>query len=280
MAEPGRCLSPFGNQILARLRTAELGRLRPHLQRVTLVLGQVLQEDGQPIEDVYFLEDGLASLVADTGPAGPVEVALIGREGLVGVEALLAEEAVASYRAFLQVAGTGFRIRAEVLRAALDDLPGVRACCRRHFQALLVQMAQGAACNARHPLVERLARWLLKSQDRLGGEDIPITQETVALMLGVQRSGVTLAASKLQEAGLIGYARGRITVRDRAGLEAAACACHRIERDKLARILRPRAWSSPTRSHPPLPPSAASGVPVATHQTTPERTDYGSHPHS
>src|SRR5690242_8193228 len=210
--------APFQNEILATLPPKDIERLRPHLSRVTLVSGQVLHEHGNLIEDVFFIEAGIASLTADTMDNGAVEVGLTGREGLVGVSALLNPEALSIHRAFVQVPGAAFRMRATVLREAVEQSPVLRDRCLRFIQWMLVQTSQAAACNARHEVAERLARWLLLSHDRIDADDLPLTQEFLSAMLGVRRSAVSMAASTLQAGGLIEQARSRIRVLDRAGL--------------------------------------------------------------
>jgi CRP-like cAMP-binding protein len=227
----------FRNEILTALPPADLEPLRPQLSRVTLVSGQLLHERGSIIDDVFFMEEGVASLTADTMDNGAVEVGLIGWEGLVGVSVLLDPKAVAINRAFIQVPGAGFRMRAAVLREAVERSPSVRDCCLRYVHFTMMQTAQWAACNARHALVERLARWLLLTHDRVDGDYLPLTQEFLSLMLGVRRAGVSVAANTLQAAGLIEQARGRIKILDRAGLEAAACDCYGIIRRGREQIL-------------------------------------------
>lgn len=225
------------NKLLAGLSAEERDHLRPLLTHVTLVSGQVLQERGQPIEDVFFMEHGLASLTADTVDDGQVEVGLTGWEGMVGVSVLLNPEAIAVHRGFIQIPGAGFRIRAADLRRMVELCPALRERCLRYVQMLMMQTAQSAACNARHQLGERLARWLLMCHDRVDGDELLLTQEFLALMLGVRRAGVSLAMSTLQAGGLVSQARGRIVVRDRPGLEGAACECYRVIRKNEEKIL-------------------------------------------
>jgi CRP-like cAMP-binding protein len=226
--------SPTGlsirNMLLAGLPVEEREHLRPLLTRVSLVSGQVLHERGDPIEDVFFMEHGLGSLTADTTDNGQVEVGLTGWEGMVGASVLLNPEAIAAHRAFVQIAGAGIRIRSADLRDKIELCPVLRERCLRYVHILLVQTAQSAACNARHELGERLARWLLMCRDRVGCDELPLTQEFLSLMLGVRRAGVSLAMSILQAGGLVSQARGRIIVLDRAGLEGAACECYRVVR--------------------------------------------------
>lgn len=216
------------NELLAGLPAAEMERLRPYLRLEALVSGQELHARGAPISDVYFMESGLASLTADTGDNGSVEVGLLGREGLVGVSALLMPDALALHRAFIQIPGAAWRIGAAELRAALDQTPVLRQRCLRFVGTLWAQTSQIAACNARHDITERLARWLLMSLDRVDGNELPLTQEFLAIMLGVRRAGVVAAAGSLQADELIRYTRGHITVLDRPGLEDVSCNCYRL----------------------------------------------------
>ena len=225
------------NQLLSVLPADEAERLRPLLTHVTLVIGQVLHEPGTRIDDVFFMEQGVASLTADTEDNGAVEVGMTGREGMVGISVLLNPDAMATQRAFIQIPGSAWRMSAVDLRRAVEQSPVLRDRCLRYVQLLMVHTAQSAACNARHQLPERLARWLLMSHDRVDGDELPMTQEFLSLMLGVRRAGVSTAASVLQAGGLISYSRGRVTVRDRAGLEQAACECYRIVRESSDSIL-------------------------------------------
>lgn len=225
------------NELLVALPPDEIERLRPHMQHVSLVLNQVLYEVGAPIEDVYFVQAGLASVVADTRDNGQVEVGMVGRDGVVGATVLLAPEAVVAHRAFVQVPGHAVRVKAPALREAVEHCPILRDRCLRYIQVLLTQSAQGAACNARHELPERLARWLLMTRDRLDDDDMPLRQEFLAVMLGVRRAGVSVVATTLQSTGVIRQGRGRITVLDREGLEEQACNCYRVIEDARRRVM-------------------------------------------
>jgi CRP-like cAMP-binding protein len=223
------------NRILAALPGGELETLRAHLHRVTLTSSQVLHEANSPILDVFFVAAGVVSLTADTHDNGQVEVGLTGREGFVGASVLLNPVPIAMHRAFIQVPGFAWRMTTEALRAALGQSAALRQGCLRHVEALMGQSAQVAACNARHTLPERLARWLLMVRDRMDGDVLPMTQEFLSIMLGVRRSGVSVAASTLEAAGLIRMQRGRVTVVDAVGLAAASCDCYRIIRQMHAR---------------------------------------------
>ena len=227
----------FRNEILSLLQESDIAALRPHLNHVTLTSNQVLHEANGLIADVYFVEEGVVSLAADMLDNGRVEVGLTGHEGLVGVSAVLSSEPYSAYRAFTQVAGAAYRMNATALRSAIEQSAILRDRCQRYIEFLLVQTAQVAACNARHNLPERLARWLLMVRDRIDSENLPMTQEFLSVMLGVRRSGVSVAAGTLQASGLIRLQRGHVLVLDHDGLAAASCDCYRTIRSNLTRIL-------------------------------------------
>lgn len=241
----------FRNELLRALPAEELGRLRPHLVPITLVTSQVLHEAEAPIDEMFFLESGLAFLAADTG-SGLVEVGTTGRDGFVGLPVLLSPEPVSVHRAFVQIPGRAYRLRAAVLREMSGALPVLHDRCLRYVQVMLMQNSQIAACNARHELPGRLARWLLMSRDRIDGDDLPVTQEFLSAMLGVRRAGISVVANALQSQGLIRQSRGRITLLDRAGLEEKACSCYRIIERNRARIVgkSPRVADAPTGLEP------------------------------
>ncbi len=217
----------FKNHLLRLMPQDVRETLRSHMSPVTMVLSQVLHEVRVPIEDVYFVEEGLVSLTADTRDNGSVEVGMTGREGVVGISVLLNSQAVAYHRAFVQVPGTALRMRASVLRDLSERYPVVRDVCLRYLQVMMFQASQAAACNARHELPERLARWFLMTHDRVVSDSLPMTQEFMALMLGVRRAGVSVVANALQAQGLIRQSRGHIEILDRAGLEQESCSCYR-----------------------------------------------------
>ncbi len=212
--------SALSNALLAALPQAEWDALRPNLTRVRLVPGQVLIERGQATEHVFFIEEGMASLVAEaeTGRKG-VQVAMIGNEGVVGGLALLGAESAAFAAAVMQIPGPALRIPVAVLCRCLDDSPVLHRLSLQYVQSLARQIMQTAAYNARSTLVERCVRWLLMAHDRVEGDDLPVTHEALSAMLGVRRSGITVATAALQEDGLIRTSRGRIRILDRAGLE-------------------------------------------------------------
>ena len=228
----------FRNDLLSFLPSDELERLRPHLRPVTLVLHQVLHEVGSSIDDVFFPESGLVSLTADTKDSGLVEVGMTGREGFVGTAVPLNTEARAVHQAIVQIPGTAHRMRAPDFRDALAAMPALRDWCLRYVQFVMVQTAQAAACNARHEMPERLARWLLMSHDRIDCDELPMTQEFLSYLLGVRRAGVSVVANALQSTGVIRLSRGSLTVLDRAGLEEQACSCYQMIRDSRRVIMR------------------------------------------
>ena len=217
----------FRNRLLQTLPAEELRRLRPHLARVRLAPGDILHRAGARVGQAYFVEQGYVSLVAEAAnPAGRVEVGLIGRESVVGSSVLLAADPASSLLAVVQVPGTAYGIRADVLHASLEHAPALRRTMRQALETLAAQVAQVAACNSCHTLPERLARWLLMAHDRVDGDELPLTQDLLAAVLAVRRPGVTIAIGALQAAGLLRRSRGRIVVCDRPGLEAAACGCY------------------------------------------------------
>ena len=167
----------FRNEILCALPDSEINLLRPHLKQVALTSGQVLHEPNSPIKDLFFVEKGLVSLTADTHDHGPVEVGLTGREGLVGASVILNPKSYSVHRAFTQAEGDAYRSSSTVQRSAVGRSATLRDRCLRHLEMLMVQTSQAAACNARHNLPERLARWLLMVRDRIDSDDLPMTQE-------------------------------------------------------------------------------------------------------
>jgi CRP-like cAMP-binding protein len=226
-----------GNHLLDGLQTDDLARLRPHLEAVTLTLRQSLNRPAEVIEFIYFPTGGIVSMVAALDDGSQVEVGVIGAEGMVGSSVLMGTE-TASSDAFVQIAGSALRVKSTILVDQANESRALRERLLLFTQALVFQISQTVACNARHDVEERLARWLLLAHDRVGKDHLSLTQEFVATMLGVRRAGVTVAAGTLQKAGLIRYNHGRITVLDRAGLEAASCECYRLCRNEHDRLLR------------------------------------------
>jgi CRP-like cAMP-binding protein len=227
---------PRANQLLAALPAPEFQRWRPHLERVSLPLGQVLYESGATLEHVYFPTTAIVSLLYVMKNGNSAEIAVVGREGMVGVALFMGGESTPS-RAVVQSAGEGFRLRAQDMKDEFNRSGPVLHLLLRYTQALITQMAQTAVCNRHHSLDQQLCRWLLLSLDRLSGNELVMTQELIANMLGVRREGVTEGALKLQKAGLIRYVRGRITVLDRPGLERATCECYAVVKQEYDRLL-------------------------------------------
>ena len=215
------------NELLSLLPPAELEQLQPHLTRVQWVNGQNLCEAGERIDQVFFVEAGFVSIVAETdGDDTGTEVGLIGREGMVGLPALLGSRPVSFDRCMVQMPGAARRMTIEALRDSVDALPVLRRLLLQALEAFMAQVSQTAACNSQHNLTQRLARWLLMAHDRVDGDELALTQEFLSKMLAVRRSGVTVAMQSLQATGGISQRRGRILVCDRPSLEAAACACY------------------------------------------------------
>lgn len=224
---------PYKNRILAALPKAEINRLAPHLSPVTLKQ-QLTLLDGKATHG-YFLEEGIASVVVTVGKRDTVEVGIIGIDGIVGLPILLGTEGSPG-RTFIQIEGSGFRIKAETLRREFERPGKLRQYLQRYMQAFFVQTAQTAACNRLHGIEERLARWLSACRDRTETDQLRLTHDFLGQMLGAPRTTVTLAAGLLHRAGLIDYKRGAVTVRNREGLEQTACECYRIVRDEFKRL--------------------------------------------
>jgi CRP-like cAMP-binding protein len=229
-------LNPRANQLLCALPDAEWHRWQPHLEAVTLTLGQVLYESGDTLGYVYFPTTAIVSLLYVMEDGASAEIAVVGMEGVVGVSLFMGGLSTPS-RAVVQSAGEGFRLRAQIMKDEFDRAGPVLHLLLRYTQALITQMAQTAVCNRHHSLDQQLCRWLLLSLDRLRDNELVMTQELIANMLGVRREGVTEGATKLQKAGMIRYARGRITVLDRAGLERCTCECYAVVKKEYDRLL-------------------------------------------
>ncbi len=224
------------NRLLAALSPDDFALLAPALQPTRLELKQVLYAAHQRIGTAYFLESGIVSMLAPLEEGRFMEVGLVGREGLVGLPVVLGADSSAT-EAMVQAPGTALRIRSAELREAFEASATLRRLLLRYAQAYHAQVVQTAACNGHHLLGERLARWLLMAHDRVEGDEFPMTQEFMSLMLGVRRAGVSVTASILQKAGAIGYTHGSITVLDRSGLEAAACECYGTVRQQFEHLV-------------------------------------------
>jgi len=229
---------PQINHLLDALPAAEGQRWLPLLESVDMPLGSVLYEPGVALSHVYFPTTAIVSLLYVMENGASAEIAVVGNEGVVGISLFMGGESTPS-RAVVQSAGTGLRLRAPVMKEEFNRAGPVLHLMLRYTQALITQMAQTAVCNRHHTLDQQLCRWLLLSLDRLQGNELVMTQELIANMLGVRREGVTEGALKLQHAGLIQYARGHITVLDRAGLEKRSCECYAVVKKEYDRLLPP-----------------------------------------
>jgi CRP-like cAMP-binding protein len=227
------------NSLLAALPDPEWQRWEPLLQRVDMPLGEVLYESGATLAHVYFPTTSIVSLLYVMENGASAEIAVVGNEGIVGISLFMGGESTPS-RAVVQSAGHGFRLNAQLMKDEFERAGAVLHLLLRYTQALITQMSQTAVCNRHHSLDQQLCRWLLLSLDRLRGNELAMTQELIANMLGVRREGVTEAALKLQEAGLISYARGHITVLNRAGLEKRTCECYAVVKREYGRLLPER----------------------------------------
>jgi CRP-like cAMP-binding protein len=227
---------PKKNHLLAALPEAQWQRLLPQLEWVQMPLGQVLYESGKTLSHVYFPTTAIVSLLYVMENGASAEIAVVGNEGLVGISLFMGGESTPS-RAVVQSAGEGFRLESESIKDEFGKAGPVMHLLLRYTQALITQMAQTAVCNRHHSLDQQLCRWLLLSLDRLQGNELVMTQELIANMLGVRREGVTEGALKLQHDGLIRYARGRITVLNRKGLEKRTCECYAVVKKEYDRLL-------------------------------------------
>jgi CRP-like cAMP-binding protein len=228
--------NPRQNDLLAALPRLESDRLYPHLQLVPLPLGEVLYESGDTLQHVYFPVLSIVSLLYVMADGASAEIAVVGNEGVIGIALFMGGETMPN-RAVVQSAGYAYRLKGQLLKEEFNRAGELQHLLLRYTQALLTQMAQTAVCNRHHSVDQQLCRWLLLSLDRLPSNELCMTQELIANMLGVRREGVTEAAGKLQSAGLIQYSRGRITVTDRPGLEARACECYQVVKTEFDRLL-------------------------------------------
>ncbi|HEV8552103.1 MAG TPA: Crp/Fnr family transcriptional regulator [Casimicrobiaceae bacterium] len=235
MAAPARH-SPQQNQLLNALPTDDYERLVSHLELIPMGLGDVIYESGSQLRYVYFPTTCIISLLYVMEDGASAEIAIVGHEGILGISLFMGGDTTPS-RAVVQSAGYGFRLKAELLKSEFGRFGPTMQLLLRYTQALITQMAQTAVCNRHHSVDQQLCRWLLLSLDRLPTNELAMTQELIANMLGVRREGVTEAAGKLQDAGLIRYRRGTITVLDRPGLEARSCECYQVVKTEFDRLL-------------------------------------------
>ncbi|WGS88222.1 Crp/Fnr family transcriptional regulator [Methylomonas sp. UP202] len=234
---------PQQNHLLNALPPEEYERLLPHLELVDTPLGQVIYESGGELRYVYFPTNCIISLLYVMENGASAEIAVVGNDGMVGVAMFMGGGSMPN-RAVVQSAGCAYRLRGTLLMQEFNRYDAMLHLLLRYTQALITQMAQTAVCNRHHSVDQQLCRWLLLSLDRLPSNELTMTQELIANMLGVRREGVTEAAGKLQQAGLIQYSRGRITVLDRPGLEERVCECYRVVKTESDRLL-PRHQQAP-----------------------------------
>ncbi|MFL5577595.1 MAG: Crp/Fnr family transcriptional regulator [Gemmatimonadaceae bacterium] len=237
LAAPGRHLGARRNRLLASLSPDDYSALEPYFGYEEVELLRILIEANEPFTHVFFPLSGVISVVSRLADGKVVETGTVGNEGFANVDVIL-EGGSAPNTTMMQIPGEVIRVPAPALVSLAQERPGLRRRLLRYAEAYLIQVAQSAACNGAHEIAERCARWLLMTHDRMGAtEQFLLTQEVLAEMLGVRRAGVTVAAGMLQKAGLIKYSRGRITVLDRAGLEAASCECYPIVKAHFDRLL-------------------------------------------
>lgn len=227
---------PRQNHLLTALPAEECARLFPHLELVPMPLGGVLYESGSELRHVYFPTTAIVSLLYVMVDGASAEIAVVGNEGIIGVALFMGGETMPN-RAVVQSAGHAYRLKGQLLKEEFNRSGDLQHLLLRYTQALLTQMAQTAVCNRHHSLDQQFCRWLLMSLDRLPANELVMTQELIANMLGVRREGVTEAAGRVQKAGLIEYTRGHITVLDRAGLEARTCECYAVVKKEYDRLL-------------------------------------------
>lgn len=226
------------NQLLAALPDQEYQRLVPHLEEVSLTLGKILYQPGEPILHVYFPNRAMVSLVTLLTNGSTTEVGMVGKEGMVGIPVFLGD-GMAINQAVVQLEGTAMKMDASILKREFERGGRLQRLLLFYTQTLLNQVSQTAACNRQHRLEQRLARWLLSAQDSISGSELRLTQEFLGNMLGTRRATVTVAAGKLQEAGAIRYYRGKITILNRKLLETLACECYNVVKQECDRLLYP-----------------------------------------
>jgi CRP-like cAMP-binding protein len=236
LAKPRRIHVPGKNRLLAALRRDEYKRLLPHLEKVALPLREILYEANGPIPHVFFPLNGVVSLVITMESNVTLEVGTIGNEGMVGTPVFLGAESSPT-QAISQVPGDALRMETKVFQEEMKRDGSLFGLVQRYTQAMINQISQSTVCNHRHSVEKRMCRWLLMSHDRVGADEFQLTQEFLAQMLGVRRPTVTAVAGILQKAGHISYHRGRLTILDRKGLEAASCECYEVVAKELDRLL-------------------------------------------
>jgi CRP-like cAMP-binding protein len=236
MAPPSAEPQRSHNALLAKLSHTELETLRPHLKRVELPVRQVIFDANRPLSYAYFPEAGMISVVSNMENGASIEVGTVGREGMAGAFLLMDTESV-PYQAYVQIEGHAQQISADALLGAAEHNRNLRNLILRYQSAFLTQSMQCAACNGLHGIQQRCCRWLLMARDRSNSDDIRLTHEFLGLMLGVRRASVTEVLQPLNEAGLVDSVRGKITILNRAGLEARSCECYRVIADQQRLLL-------------------------------------------
>ena len=250
--------APRDNRLLGLLPEAVSRAWLPHLEAVEMPLGQVLYDGSSSLSHIFFPTTAIVCPLIVLNNGDTAAMAVIGREGMIGISALVSDRAMPN-RAVVHGAGAGFRIRADIARQSFDSDADLRQLLLRHMHAVMTQVAQNAACNRHHSVMQQLCRWLLLTLDRLAGPDLQMTHDLIAQMLGVRREGVTMAAFKLQAAGVIRYARGHMSVLDRAGLEQGACECYETITKAYGRVPAVAGHAIPNRVCSGLASLAAAG---------------------
>jgi len=228
--------SPIRNGLLGSIPRAQLAPFAAALRPETLVRGQVVYDGGRRLDDVYFIETGIVSLTTNVGDGVWIEVGMAGREGMVGWSALLTSVPVAMHRPVVLLPGEALAVRTRDFRVMIARIPALRTACLRYVDVVTAQISQVAACNGRHQMRERIARWLLMCRDRIDGDEIRITHDLTSSMLGVRRPTISENVASLRSAGFVHRSPRKLTILDRTGLEAEACSCYRIIRSAEARL--------------------------------------------
>lgn len=233
------------NNLLAAMPASVRERIEPYMTSIQMPLGEVLYESGSPQRYIYFPTTSIVSLLYVMENGSSAEIAVVGKEGVLGISLFMGGDTTPS-RAVVQSAGHSFRLSAQRLKSEFNLAGPFMNLLLRYTQALITQMSQTAVCNRHHTIHQQLCRWLLMSMDRLPSNSLVMTQGLIANMLGVRREGVTEAARKLQQAGLITYNRGHITILDRPGLEAQSCECYKVVKKEFDRLLPNKLEKLPT----------------------------------
>ena len=228
--------NPKQNRLLAILPESESNRIVPHLDLVPFPLGMVLYESGNRLDHVYFPTTAIVSMLSVLEDGTSAEIAMVGNKGIVGIALFMGGDTMPT-RAVVRNAGHAYRLGARLLQQEFNRNGALQRLLLRYTQALMTQMAQTAVCNRHHTLEQQLCRWLLLSLDRLAENELRITQKLISDMLGVRRESINAVTVRLQNAGLIHYSRGRVTVLNRPGLEALACECYTVVREEFRRLL-------------------------------------------